>query len=274
VVGPRYFETAGTSLLRGRTFTENDRAESARVIVINQTMAERLWPGDDALDTCVRLGRSDSDCYRVVGIVEDVHRVGLREQPSFQYYIPLGQQSMFSGASLLIRPAPGTRLSWTEVQRAMLAVDPSVRGVEMRWLSEDLADETRPLRLGMVAFGLSGVLALVVVVVGLYGLMAYMVERRTREIGVRLAIGATGTRIVRMVISGGAGLAGLGVAIGLIVAFWASRWVEPHLFETRGSDPIVYAGVAVGLLAIAILAGWLPARRALRISPVEALRAE
>jgi ABC-type antimicrobial peptide transport system permease subunit len=101
-----------------------------------------------------------------------------------------------------------------------------------------------------------------------------MVEWRTREIGVRLAIGATGTRIVRMVIMSGAGLAALGVAIGLLISFWASRWVEPHLFETRGSEPLVYAGVALGLMAVAVLAGWLPARRALRISPVEALRAE
>jgi predicted permease len=274
VVGPGYFETAGTSRLRGRTFTPGDRAGTERVIVINQTMAERLWPQDDPLDACVRIGRSDTECYRVVGIVEDVHRVGLREQPSFQYYIPLGQQNLFSGASLLIRPSEGARPSWSQMQRAMLSVDPAVRAVEMRWLSEDLADETRPLRLGMVTFGLSGVLALVVVVVGLYGLMSYMVEWRTREIGVRLAIGATGTRIVRMVIMSGAGLAALGVAIGLLISFWASRWVEPHLFETRGSEPLVYAGVALGLMAVAVLAGWLPARRALRISPVEALRAE
>jgi predicted permease len=274
VVGPGYFETAGTSLLRGRTFTASDRAGTERVIVINQTMADRLWPGDDPLDACVRINGSDTECYRVVGIVEDVHRVGLREQPSFQYYIPLGQQSLFSGASLLIRPSEGARLSWSQVQREMLSVDPAVRAVEMRWLSEDLADETRPLRLGMVTFGLSGVLALVVVVVGLYGLMSYMVEWRTREIGVRLAIGATDTRIVRMVITSGAALAGIGVVIGLLVAFWASRWVEPHLFETRGSEPLVYAGVALGLMAIAVLSGWLPARRALRISPVEALRSE
>jgi predicted permease len=274
VVGPGYFETAGTSVLRGRAFTELDREGSELVLIIGQTMSERLWPDGDAMDACVRISRSDSQCYRVVGIVENVHRVGLREQPSLQYYVPLGQQSMFSGATLLVRPSPGTQLSWPELQRAMLAVDPAIRGVEMRWLGEALDGEMRPLRLGMVTFGLSGALALVVVIIGLYGLMSYMVAWRTREIGVRMAIGATGTRIVRMVIASGAGLAGLGVAIGLMVSFWASRWVEPHLFETRGADPLVFAGVGLALIAVAVVAGWLPARRALSISPTEALRAE
>ncbi|MCI0432503.1 MAG: ADOP family duplicated permease [Gemmatimonadetes bacterium] len=273
VVGPGYFATIGTRVLRGRPFDETDREATERVIIIAETMAERLWPGRDPLGDCIRIGAEQS-CYRIVGIVEDVHRVGLREQPSLQYYIPIGQQTMFSGARLLVRQADRVTVSWADLQRAMLAVDPTIRAVELRWLRQALDGEMRPLRLGMVTFGLSAGLALVVVIVGLYGLLSYMVAWRTREIGVRLAIGATDARISRMVIGGGAGLAALGVVIGLLVSGWAGRWVQPHLFETSAVDPLVFAAVAAVLMIVAVVAGWLPARRALAISPTEALRAE
>jgi putative ABC transport system permease protein len=273
-VSPGYFETAGTSLLQGRTFTESDREGGERVIIVGRTMAERLWPGRDPLGGCVRIGRADLPCYRVVGIVEDVHRVGLREQPSLQYYVPLGQQEMFSGATLLVRGSRPGSVSWPELRRTMLGVDPAIRIVELRWLRDALDGEMRPLRLGGVTFGLSGALALLVAVLGLYSLMSYMVAWRTREIGVRLAIGASGPQITRMVIGAGTGLAALGIAIGLLLAAWSGRFVQPYLFETRAFDPLVFGGVALTLLVVAVFAGWLPARRALAISPTEALRAE
>jgi predicted permease len=274
VVGPGYFETAGTDLLGGRTFTERDRAGSEPVLVVGLTMAERLWPGEDPIGACVRLVRADTPCYRVVGIVEDVHRVGLREEPSLQYYIPIGQESMFGGATLLIRTDPSQTMAWPELRQTILAVDPAIRYVELQWLRQSVDAETRPLRLGLLTFGLSGGLALLVAILGLYSLMSYMVAWRTREIGVRMAIGATRPQITRLVIGGAAGLAAIGVGLGLIVSFWAGRWVQPHLFETSGADPIVFAGVALILLAVAVLAGLVPALRALSISPVEALRAD
>jgi predicted permease len=273
-VSPGYFETVGTSLQRGRTFTEGDREDSEHVIIVGRTMAERLWPGRDPLDECVRIGQADWPCHRVVGIVEDVHRVGLREQPSLQYYVPLGQQQMFSGATLLVRVSRSAAISWPELRETMLGVDPAIRIVELHWLRDALDVEMRPLRLGIVTFGLSGALALVVAVLGLYSLMSYMVAWRTREIGVRMAIGASGPQITRMVIGGAAGLAALGVAIGLLLAAWGGRFVEPHLFDTNALDPFVFTAVAATLLLVALVAGWLPARRAIAISPTEALRAE
>lgn len=274
VVGPGYFETAGTGLISGRTFTDLDRAGSEQVLVVGRTMADRLWPGSDPIDACVRLNRPDAPCYRVVGVVEDVHRVGLREPPSLQYYIPIGQQSMFGGATLLIRTSPARSVSWPELRQAILDVDPAIRFVDLQWLEQSVDAEMRPIRLGMLTFGLSGGLALLVAVLGLYSLMSYMVAWRTREIGVRMAIGATRPQITRLVIGGGAGLAAIGVALGLMLSFWASRWVQPHLFETSGVDPVVFGGVAGILPAVAVLAGLVPALRALAISPVEALRAE
>ena len=273
-VSALYFDVVGTRILRGRAFTDADREGTEPVVIVNQTMARTLWPGEEALDHCIRIGLETSPCARVVGIAEDVHRVGLRERASFQYYIPLGQQSSFAGAHLVVRPAPGAQLSWGALRRTMLEANPAIRAVEIGTLSESLDGEMRPLRLGIVTFGISGALALVVAVLGLYSVMSYLVAWRTHEIGVRSALGATGTDIVRLVMRGGVTLAAIGVALGLSLAVAAGRWLEPHLFETSASDTGVLLSVAAGMLATAAVAGWLPARRATRISPTEALRAE
>lgn len=139
-----------------------------------------------------------------------------------------------------------------------------------RALDEDL----RPLRLGAIMFGLSSILALVVAAFGLYSTMAFMVAWRTREIGVRAALGATGNQIVRLVTTTGGRLAALGAALGIGLDFLAGRWLEPHLFRTSGTDPLVLTCVVALILGVALLAGWIPARRATRVSPVDVLRAE
>ncbi|MGH7471739.1 MAG: FtsX-like permease family protein, partial [Longimicrobiales bacterium] len=141
-------------------------------------------------------------------------------------------------------------------------------------LATRLEGEMRPLRLGMVTFGLSGGLALLVAVLGLYSLMSYMVAWRTREIGVRLALGASSTQLTRFVVGSGTALAALGVLIGLALTLAGAPRLQPHLFNTSAFDPLVLTVVTAVLLAVALFAGWLPARRALRISPTEALRAE
>jgi putative ABC transport system permease protein len=149
-----------------------------------------------------------------------------------------------------------------------------VRVVNIELLADRLYGEMRPLRLGMVTFGLSGALALLVALLGLYSLMAYMVAWRTREIGVRVALGASTAQISRLVVGSGAGLAALGVVIGLALTYAGGRFVETQLFQTSAYDGWVRATVAGTLLLVALLAGWIPARRAARISPTEALRAE
>jgi ABC-type antimicrobial peptide transport system permease subunit len=156
----------------------------------------------------------------------------------------------------------------------VLGVDPAIAHVETRPLSAALDGEMRPLRLGTVAFGSSSVLALVVAVLGLYSIMAYLVALRTREIGVRAALGATRGQISRLVVTNGITLAAVGVSLGLALAVGAGRWIEPHLFRTTATDPVVLGAVALILLAVAVLAAWIPARRAARISPTEALGAE
>jgi predicted permease len=273
-VSASYFDVVGTRIVRGRPFTEADREGSEPVVIVNETMARVLWASIDAVDQCIHISTASSPCSRVVGIAEDVHRTGLREQASFQYYIPLGQQNMFGGARLVVRPSRTAQLSWDELRRAIVSANPSVRAVEIHRLRESLAGEMRPLRLGTVTFGISSALALVVAVLGLYSLMSYFVAWRTHEIGVRAALGATRRGLIGLVLRSGLTLAAMGAALGLAAALIAGHWLEPHLFETSARDLRVLVVVATAMLATAAVAGWLPARRAARISPSEALRAE
>ena len=269
-----YFATIGTPLVRGRAFGPQDREGSDPVVIVNATMARSLWADRDALGQCMRIHDRDADCARVIGIAADVHRSGLREEPSMQYYVPVGQEKGFGGSYVLVRPVGAATDSWPALQRAVLAEDPLITAVELHVLSQGLDGEMRPLRLGMVTFGLSALLALVVAALGLYSVMAYAVAWRTHELGIRIALGATGARITRLVVGGSASLAGLGIGAGLVMALIGRRWLEPQLFETSASDPVVFIVVVCVLQAVALLAGWLPARRASRISPTEALRAE
>ena len=269
-----YFDVMGTRILRGRAFTDADREGTEPIVIVNETLARALWADGNALDQCVHIGDVSSPCSRVVGIAEDVHRTGLREEASFQYYIPLGQQDMFAGARLVVRPVPGNRLTWDALRQTIVDADPAVRAVEIRTLIESLAGEMRPLRLGTVTFGISSALALVVAVLGMYSLMSYLVAWRTHEIGVRTALGAQRSDIVGLVLRSGFLLAATGVILGLCLAIIGGRWLEPHLFETSTRDTGVLLAVATGILATAAVAGWIPARRATQISPTEALRAE
>lgn len=269
-----YFTTIGTPLLRGRPFTAQDREGSDPVVIVNSAMARALWPGKDAIGQCMHIQSKQGDCARIVGIAADVHRSGLHEELSMQYYVPIGQERGFGGSYLLVRPSGRASESWPALQKAILDADPAITAVDLRLLSKGLDSEMRPLRLGMVTFGLSALLALIVAALGLYSVMAYAVAWRTHELGIRLALGATSAQITRLVVAGSASFAALGIAVGLIIALFGRRWLEPQLFETLASDPMVFITVVCVLQSVALLAGWLPARRAARISPTEALRAE
>jgi predicted permease len=273
-VTARYFDVVGTRILRGRPFTDADHEGSEHIVIVNETMAESLWPAGDALDSCIHIGLITNPCARIVGVAEDVHRTGLRVRASFQFYVPLGQQDMFAGARLVIRQTPGTSLSWDSLRRVIVQSDPAVRAVEIERLSEAMAAEVRPLRLGTLTFGISAALALVVALLGLYSLMSYLVAGRTHEIGVRSALGATRSNIVLLVLRSGFMLATTGLLLGFGLTLAGGRWLEPHLFETSAHDLGVLLAAAAGILATAAVAGCMPALHATRISPTEALRAE
>ena len=273
-VGANYFATIGTQIRRGRAFEASDDENSEPVAIVSETMASALWPGRDAIGECLNISSRTAPCARVVGISADIHRSGLKEDPSMQYYVPIGQERGFSGSYLLVRPSSNETLSWTSLREALQRTDPSIGSIDVRLLANGLDEQVRPFRLGMIAFTLGASLALIVAALGLYSVMSHAVAWRRHEIGVRMALGARPQEIATFVVSRGARLATVGIGAGLVIALAARSWVEPRLFDTSARDPVVLVGVAVVLELVALLAGWIPARRAVAVSPTEALRAD
>jgi predicted permease len=273
-VDAEYFATIGTPIRKGRPFRADDRDGSEAVVIVSETMAQALWPDRDAIGQCIHVASRTAPCAQVVGVAADVHRTRLREEPSMQYYVPIGQERGFSGSFLLVRPRGDASTAWTALRQALQEADPAIRTIDVRILAQGLDGEVRPFRLGMIAFGLSASIALLVAGLGLYSIMAHAVAWRRHEIGVRLALGARPKVIASSIVSRGTMLATIGIAGGLLIALAARPWLEPRLFETSARDPLVLVGVAALLEAVAVLAGWIPARRAAAVSPMEALRAE
>jgi ABC-type antimicrobial peptide transport system permease subunit len=273
-VGDNYFTTIGTAIRRGRAFNSNDRENSEAVVIINETMARTLWPDRDAIGQCFQIQSQTAPCARVVGVAANVHRSGLKEEPSMQYYVPIGQERGFSGSWILVRTRGEAPSAWPQLLKALADADPTIRSIDLRTLDEGLDGEMRPFRLGITAFGLSALLALVVAGLGLYSVLAHSVSWRRHEIGVRMALGARPGQVAGLVVQRGAIMAGIGVAIGLLIALGARGWLEPRLFDTRVTDPLVLFGVAGVIELVALMAAWLPARRAASVSPTESLRAE
>ena len=268
-----YFEATGTRLLRGRTFGPNDRAGSQRVVIVNETMARTLWPNENPLDKCLEIFFRDSvPCASVVGVVGDVRRRALREPPAMQYYVPYGQEVGIGGSVLLARPTGNLEQFVPVLRRVIQEVEPNFLSVRISPMQEAIDPLVRPWRLGTTLFGVFGSIALIIAAIGLYSVIAYMVAQRTPEFGVRLALGATSRRILSLVLSHGMAVSGAGLVVGLAIALLAGRFLEPLLFETSPSDPLVLGSSIVVLMSVALLACLIPARRATRVDPVIALR--
>jgi predicted permease len=278
-VAPDYFETVGARLLEGRTFTAADRAGSEPVVIVSRAMARTLWPQQKhVLGQCLYWSTSQDSlttCSRIVGVMADAHAWGLKELPALNYYIPFGQERGMGGTTLLVRPALGHEADVRrEVRALLLSIDPSISFVRAASLQDAIDPQVRPWRLGAAVFTLMGVLALVVAAVGLYSVMSYLVAQRTREIGVRMALGAHARSILLLVLRESVSMAAMGVVLGLVIALWAGRFVAPLLFETSPRDGGVLLVSAAMLLAVSVLASTIPALRAKRVNPIEALRSD
>ncbi|MEP6492378.1 MAG: ABC transporter permease [bacterium] len=277
-VSSDYFSTMGMSLRRGRSFSAGDRAGTALVAIVGETMATVVWPGENPIGKCLIVGGSapgapPRPCSTVVGVVADVHRKSVREPATMQYYIPLGQEDGFGGSILLVRPR-GPMPEAMILLHAAMARMPEFSYTRLETIQQSVDPEFRPWQLGAAMFGVFGVLALVIASVGLYSVIAYLVADRTRELGIRLALGATSGRIVRNVVGQGMATTGGGVAAGTIIAIVGARYIQPLLFDVSATSPAILGGVGSIVIAIGIVASWAPARRASRVDPVIALRAE
>jgi predicted permease len=274
-VTPEYFATAGTRVVRGRGFTSEDRNGAARAAIVSETMAKLIWPGEDAIGKCIKIGSDTAPCSNIVGVARDARRQSLEATPVMQYYVPLEQhQHRVSGLAVLVRTAADPSTFTWRVRRTMATILPDLPFVEVRPLQALVDPEIQPWRIGAGVFAAFGLLALVIASVGLYGVIGYEVAQRTHEFGVRAALGASSERIIGLVLRRGVGLALIGIIIGGVIARAGARALEPLLFETSATDPFVFVLVLSVLLVVAVAACAVPARHAASVDPASALRAE
>jgi predicted permease len=272
-VSPEYFATVGTQILRGRAFSNDDRVDAPQVIVVNRSMADAVWPARDPIGQCLFLAGPKTPCAFVVGVAEDVHRREVRELPAMLVYIPIAQAAdQVPDPMLIVRPHGDASAAIPSLQRSVAALDPTIRYVTAGVLQERLDPQYRTWRVGAAMFSLFAGLALSVAAVGLFGVVAYLVERRRHEIGVRVALGARRSDVVAMMARGAVTTTAAGVLVGGATALALQRFAQPLLYETDAGSPTILGMVALTLLVVAFVAGGIPALRAGRVDPMEALR--
>jgi len=270
-VNPGYFQAMGIPLLRGREFVASDSTNSNPVLVINQKLAESLWPGQDPLGKhCNVMGDKPSE---VVGVVGNVLHNGLGESVSIESYHPF-PQNPWSYIGLAVRTHGDPGAVYGAVRSLVAQIDPELPVHDMRPMEQVMAETVASRRLTLWLVGAFAALALVLASVGIYGVMSYAVTERLHEIGVRVALGAQRRDVLRLVVGHGMRLAAIGLLLGSIVAFFAARAMTTLLFGIRPSDPPTYIGIAMVLALAALAACYIPARRATAVDPMVALRYE
>ena len=276
VISPGYFLAIGTPLLRGRDFLETDTTDSMPVAIVNATMEKKYWPNDGAIGKQVGPGSTRYPLLTIVGVVPDVKHTSLREEPAPEMYVLYNQKPWPS--MLDMRVALRTKAdpaSVTETVRENIhATDPDLPLAKVATLNTLVNDSMSQPRFSVLLLGSFGVLALLLASIGMYGVVSYSVLQRTQEIGIRMALGAQRRKVFGMVLGQGARLAGFGIAIGLVAALSVTRLMANFLYGVRPTDPLTFAGVSLLLLGIALLACYLPARRATRVDPMVALKYE
>jgi predicted permease len=281
-VTPDYFNVLGIRLVDGRLFTEGDRAGSEPVTVINETTARTYFPGRNAVGQCVKFGADSMPCTTVVGIVTNARRQQLIEEPVSQVYRPLDQLDpavydrsvSFFGFSFIARTTRKPSTVAEPLRRLIQSTGPDLPYAVVRPLADRLGRQTRSWTLGATMFSIFGALSLVLAAIGLYSVVAFTVAQRVHEYGVRVALGASGIGLVRLTIVRGVVPVLAGIAIGVLAAVGASRFLQGLLFEVSPRDPVVLASGSFLLIAVAILASLVPALRAMRVDPMLALRAD
>ena len=272
-VGTDYIRTMGIRLLQGRGFTEEDRGDATPVAILNTVAAERYWPGQNPIGRQLRLDRSDSTLVTVVGVVEGVRFDGLESPLKMEGYFPFAQ---FAGRSAqLVARTTGDPMAIVPTLRAEAArLDPLLPFGTIETMESRMTDSLMLPVLYMRLFAIFAAAALALAAIGTYGVIAFAVVQRTREIGIRMALGASRAEVVRLVVGYGGRLAAIGIVLGVVAALALSRVLRSLLFGVSATDPATFAGVALLLALVAVLASWLPARRAARIEPTVAMHAE
>jgi predicted permease len=269
-VSPAYFYTLGIPLLKGRTFTDHDDEQAQKVALVNQSLAQHLWPGEDPIGKQIPLMDSP---LTVVGVVGNTRHEGLSEEVGGEIYVPYLQQPDPS-MQLAVRTAADPRTLVSAIRAQVEAVDPTEPLYHVSTMEQTLSDSLAPRRFNMLLLGIFAALAFALATVGIYGVMAFSVTQRTHEIGIRMALGAERGHVLGLIVRDALALTLAGVVLGIAGAWALTRFLASFLYNVRATDPATFVLVSIVLIAVAMLASFIPARRATRVDPMVALRYE
>jgi predicted permease len=274
-VSTDFFDTLRIPIVRGRVFDDSDGPDAPRVAVINQTMAERYWPGRDPIGRKFQFAGDIRPWMQVAGVVRDGKYLGISDHPEPYFYVPL-RQNYGSSEVLLVRSSAPPELVMAEVRKEISTLAPGlpVTGVQTMLQRLDESGGLRSLRRSALLAAALGSLGLALALIGLYGVVSYAAVQRTREIGIRMALGAQANSIRNLILGQGVIVVCAGLAIGLVFSMVSVPVVRRFLINISPTDPLTYAGVAMLFVLVALVACYLPARRALRVDPIVALRCE
>jgi predicted permease len=269
IISDGYFHAMGIPLKAGRDFTERDTKGSLNVIIVNETLAKNLWPGENPIGKSVR---ADDPERTVVGVVGDVHHMALEESSGNEFYIPMRQTQDYGTVDLVVRTSLPTAELASRLREALRPIEPDLPTGNMRMLQTMVDRAVSPRRFVVLLLGGFAGFALVLASLGIYAVISYSVSQRTQEIGIRMALGASAETLQRSILMQTLGLAGMGMVLGVVTSWALARTLSGLLFGVTSRDPVTFAGMLVILTAVAAIAGYLPARRASRIDPMAALR--
>jgi putative ABC transport system permease protein len=272
-ITPDYFQAMQIPIKQGRAFTDRDNAQSTKVVIVNETMARKLWPGESPVGKRFSIWRDEKFIREVVGVVGDT-KMRLDEEAEEQMYVPYAQDSNWGAMSLVVRSNTETSALASSVREAIRSVDKGVATYNLKTMNDLVSTSAAPRRVPMLLLsGFAGV-AMLLAMLGIYGITSYYVTQRTHEIGVRMALGAQIADVLRLVLRRAMLLSVIGVVLGLAGALAVTRYLTTMLFGVRPIDVFTFAAVALGLVVVALVASLIPAKRATKVDPLVALRYE
>jgi putative ABC transport system permease protein len=276
VIGPGYFGTMGISIVRGRDFTDQDKGDSKDMVVISEKTAQQFWPGQDPIGKRLKPGSSTSTSpwREVIGVAKDVRQNDLIAPPKMQMYLNYRQLKSIPANALVVRTSIEPMSLAGSVRNTIWSVDKDQAVADIDTMDHIVAEAVARQRFSMFLLGFFAAVALLLASVGIYGVMSYSVAQRTREIGIRIALGARRADVLQMTVRDGLKLVGAGMLVGVAAAFILTRVMATLLYGISATDPITFVGISVVLLAVAILASYIPALRATKVDPIVALRAQ
>jgi predicted permease len=274
IIRPNYFRTMGGTLLKGRDFTVHDDDSSPPVVIVSEAFARRYWPNQDPLGKRIEVGDDGPNPREIVGVVKALKQNDWTAEPNLEMYLPHLQSPSPRGLTLVVRSNGDPLALVAGVENHVWSIDKHLPVSEIRTMEEVIAGSIEQQRFNMFLLGLFASVALILAIVGIYGVMSDSVTSRTHEIGIRMALGAQRTDVLRMVIRQGMALAVIGIAIGLVGAFWLSQFMSSLLYEISPTDRTTFILIPLVLALVILCACWIPARRATKVDPLVALRYE